>query len=210
MEISHCEVDRLQAQNVRWFIYGIRAVFILFLISWSCEVVRIGLEDYRNVQIKMLHPPENCIESNKTWLSTLATPFTWTYNTLFVAPIKSDCEEYMRLIHPSQVFLPRFPEALATTLANFILVPFEVFLDKFGDALRRFMDKFSVTERLFGIIVLIVMMIIPTLMAALLLTRPRTIVAAPVAVPLLKAPESKDRPLVIKEKKENDNVEDID
>jgi hypothetical protein len=184
---EHYELEKLQIQNVRWFIYGIRALFVLFLLSWTCEVVRMGLDDYRNVQIKIQNPPENCFPAEKTWAQTIATPFTWTYNALFVPPIKNNCEEYLRLIHPSQVFLPRFPEALATTLTNFILVPFEVFLDKFGDALRRFMDKFSLTERLFGIIVLIVMMIIPTILAAILLTRPRTLVQT---VPLLESPSS--------------------
>jgi hypothetical protein len=42
------------------------------------------------------------------------------------------------------------------------LTPFEVFLDRFGDALRHFMNKFNMAERFIGVIVLLVMTVLMT------------------------------------------------
>jgi hypothetical protein len=171
-------ITRLQHQNVRWFIYVTRFVFVLFVLSWTTEIVRISADDYSTYQHALHTPPDGCIPTNENqtttqlmW-ATLTTPFSWLYTSVFVPPIKSDCSEFVRQTNPIKLFLPRFPEALATTVAKFAMAPFEVFLDKFGDALRLFMDKFNVAERIMGVVVLLVMIIVGVVSMVFIMTRP--------------------------------------
>lgn len=145
------EIQYLQEENIRWSIYFGRGLVVLFIVSWALEVVRIGFEEYTNFQFDVINPPESCTEKNESW--SMYTPFTWVYTNLFIPPNKNDCLEYMRRTR-YKIFLPRFPEAFSTTITHFVLTPFELFLDKFGNALRFFMDKFTLMERGFGILTL--------------------------------------------------------
>jgi len=173
-------ITQLQNQNVRWFIYVLRFVFVLFLLSWITEIVRISADDYSTYQHTLNTPPEGCILSteNQTAMQvvwdTITTPFHWLYTSVFVPPIKSDCSEFVRQTNPIKLFLPRFPEALATTVAKFAMAPFEVFLDKFGNALRLFMDKFNVAERIIGVVVLLVVIVLGMVSMLFIVTRPTT------------------------------------
>lgn len=171
-------ITQLQNQNVRWFIYVVRFVFVLFLLSWVTEIVRISADDYSTYQHTRSNPPDGCIPlvENQTttqlvW-DTITTPFHWLYTSVFVPPIKSDCSEFVRQTNPIKLFLPRFPEALATTVAKFAMAPFEVFLDKFGNALRLFMDKFNVAERIIGVVVLLVVIVLGMVSMLFVVTRP--------------------------------------
>lgn len=168
----------LQNQNVRWFIYGVRMVMVLFVVSWATEIIRISADDYSTYQLILSNPPPHCVSlpTNQTtgqyvW-QTVTTPVQWLYTSVFVPPIKSDCGDFVRRTNPLKLFLPRFPEALATTVAKFAMAPFEVFLDKFGDALRLFMDKFNVAERIMGVIVLLVMIVLCMASMVFMATRP--------------------------------------
>ena len=166
------QIQDLQSQNVRWIIYATRAFFILFIVSCGIEVMRISADD-RAVYLHALHnPPEGCMpdapESTAWSWSMLhkpvSVPASWLYTTFFEAPIKSDCVDFYRRTNPMLLYLPKFPQAMANVGANFFLTPFVIFLDKFGDALRHFMDKFNVAERIFGVILLIATMLLATVL----------------------------------------------
>jgi hypothetical protein len=161
---------QLYSQNVKWAIYATRAFFILFIVSCGIEVLRISADD-RAVYVHALdNPPEGCVpivSQEWSWSmlhKPISVPVTWLYNTFFEAPIKSDCVEFYRRTNPVLLYLPKFPQAMANVGANFFLAPFIIFLDKFGDALRHFMDKFNVAERIFGVILLVATMLLSTVL----------------------------------------------
>jgi hypothetical protein len=167
---SH-SLQQLHSQNIKWFIYATRAFFILFIVSCGIEVLRISADD-RAVYVHALdNPPEGCVpivtQNHWSWSmlhKPISVPVTWLYNTFFEAPIKSDCVDFYRRTNPMLLYLPKFPQAMANVGANFFLAPFIIFLDKFGDALRHFMDKFNVAERIFGVILLVATMLLSTVM----------------------------------------------
>jgi hypothetical protein len=157
----------LRTQNFVMIVYSIRIFFYLFILSWTIEVVRLLANDRADYLTAVNHPPEGCFPVETSQYSiykTVTEPVKWLYSTVFEPPIKKDCVDYFRRTNPMLLYLPRFPQALATVAANFFLAPFIVLLDKFGDALRNFMDKFNVAERLFGVILLVVMMCLATAM----------------------------------------------
>lgn len=144
----------------------VRMFLICFLLSWTVELIRLLADDHAD-HVSLLHQmPVNCMdhktEPPSVW-TTLAMPFSWTYTTLFEAPIKRDCLDYFRRINRVKLYLPRIPQSFANVVSQLILAPFELFLDKFGDALRRFMDKFNVAERLMGVLFLMATLLAMTM-----------------------------------------------
>ena len=135
------QIQDLQEQNVRWSIYFVRSLVFLFIASWMLEVVRIGVDEYNRFQVD-LHNPPDCLFRNESWSISI-----WLYTNLFEPNAYNDCMEYLRRTR-FKIFLPRFPEAFASTATHFISIPFELFLDKFGNAIRVFMDKFNMIERI--------------------------------------------------------------
>ena len=140
-----------------------RGLIILFMVSWTVETARLLLDDQADYLAAVNNPPKGCIDE------TSESTATAIYNYLFEAPIKTDCVEFFRRTHPLKLYLPRFPQALANVLTHIILTPFEVFLDRFGDALRHFMNKFNMAERFIGVIVLLVMTVLMTVGVGFLL-----------------------------------------
>ena len=180
---SH-QLQQLQSQNVKWAIYATRAFFILFIVSCGIEVLRISAED-RAVYLHALdNPPEGCmpkIPQSTEWSwsmlhKPISVPATWLYTTFFEAPIKSDCVDFYRRTNPILLYLPKFPQAMANVAANFFLAPFIIFLDKFGDALRHFMDKFNVAERIFGVVLLVATMLLSTIVFGFIIWSGRSMV----------------------------------
>jgi hypothetical protein len=170
--IESYQLQQLQSQNVKWAIYATRAFFILFIVSCGIEVLRISADD-RAVYLHAIdNPPEGCVPkvpqtTEWSWSmlhKPISVPATWLYTTFFEAPIKSDCVDFYRRTNPMFLYLPKFPQAMANVAAHFFLAPFIIFLDKFGDALRHFMDKFNVAERIFGVILLVATMLLSTVM----------------------------------------------
>jgi hypothetical protein len=187
---SH-SLQQLHSQNVKWVIYATRAFFILFIVSCGIEVLRISSDD-RAVYVHALdNPPEGCVpiapQNHWSWsilYKPISVPVTWLYNTFFEAPIKSDCVEFYRRTNPMLLYLPKFPQAMANVGANFFLAPFIIFLDKFGDALRHFMDKFNVAERIFGVILLVATMLLSTVMFGCIMWSGRSMFQSPQIQPL--------------------------
>ncbi len=183
-------LQQLQTQNVRWMIYATRAFFVLFVVSCGIEVLRISADD-RAVYLHAIHnPPEGCVPTepaNKdttgwSWdmlYKPVSIPASWVYTTFFEAPIKSDCVEFYRRTNPMLLYLPKFPQAMANVAANFFLAPFVIFMDKLGDALRHFMDKFNVAERIFGVILLVAVMLLATVMFGFIVWSGRSMVPSP-------------------------------
>jgi hypothetical protein len=184
-------LQQLQTENVRWMIYATRAFFVLFVVSCGIEVLRISADD-RAVYLHAIHnPPEGCVptepaNTNDTtgwsWdmlYKPVSIPASWVYTTFFEAPIKSDCVEFYRRTNPMLLYLPKFPQAMANVAANFFLAPFVIFMDKLGDALRHFMDKFNVAERIFGVILLVAVMLLATVMFGFIVWSGRSMVPTP-------------------------------
>ena len=142
--------------------YMFRTLVVFFVIAWSVEVVRLAADDHADYISSMNNIPVQCLPyeegTGNSW--SLSYPFVWAYTFMFEAPIKTNCQEYFRRTNPIKLYLPRLPQAFANVVSQLILAPYEVFIDKLGDALRRFMDKFNMAERFIGIIILLFMMII--------------------------------------------------
>ena len=166
------DLQRLQTQNIVWCIYTLRIFFILFVVSCGIEIFRIAEDDRAYYLHAQNNPPEGCIPSvlvSDTWSwsilhKPISVPLTWLYTTLFVPPITNDCSEFYRRTNPMLLYLPKIPQATANVATSFFLTPFIMFLDKFGDALRHFMDKFNVAERIFGVVLLIATMLLSTIL----------------------------------------------
>jgi len=140
--------------------YLFRIFTLLFLVSWTVELVRLSAEDHADYVTMQHHTPSHCISSDTpsgVW-SIVTNPFSWAYTTMMEAPIKNDCMEFFRKTSRVKLYLPRIPQSLSNVVSQLLFSPFEMFLDKLGDALRRFMDKFNVAERVFGVAILLVLM----------------------------------------------------
>jgi hypothetical protein len=166
------DLERLHLQNTLWCIYTVRICFVLFIVSCGIEMFRIAADDRADYFHAVNNPPEGCIPSNMvlettwSWSSLhkpISVPLTWLYTSFFVPPITNDCSEFYRRTNPMLLYLPKIPQATANVATSFFLTPFIMFLDKFGDALRHFMDKFNVAERIFGVVLLISTMLLSTL-----------------------------------------------
>lgn len=142
--------------------YMFRTLVVFFVIAWSVEVVRLAADDHADYISSMNNIPVQCLPYEEGTVNSwsLSYPFVWVYTVMFEAPIKTNCQEYFRRTNPIKLYLPRLPQAFANVVSQLILAPYEVFIDKLGDALRRFMDKFNMAERFIGIIILLFMMII--------------------------------------------------
>lgn len=167
------DLQRLHVQNTFWCIYTLRICFVLFIVSCGIEIFRIAADDRADYLHALNNPPEGCIptsmvsETTWSWSSLhkpISVPLTWLYTTLFVPPITNDCSEFYRRTNPMLLYLPKIPQATANVATSFFLTPFIMFLDKFGDALRHFMDKFNVAERIFGVVLLIATMLLSTVL----------------------------------------------
>lgn len=197
------QVQQLQSQNVKWAIYATRAFFILFIVSCGIEVLRISAEERAIYLHAIDNPPEGCVPkvpqtTEWSWSmlhKPISVPATWLYTTFFEAPIKSDCVDFYRRTNPILLYLPKFPQAMANVATHFFLAPFIIFLDKFGDALRHFMDKFNVAERIFGVILLIATMLLSTVMFGFIMWSGKALV--PPSTLTIQSP-LQNRPLLLK------------
>ena len=168
IEISDKE-EILRHQNFIMMVYTIRVFFLFFILSWFIEVIRLSSNDHMDYMTALNNPPDGCLitETDQGWYliyKKMILPIKWLYTTVFEPPIKQDCMDYFRKINPMTLYLPRIPQALGIVAANFFLTPFIIFIDKFGDSLRHFMDKFNIAERLFGVILLLAFMVLSTAM----------------------------------------------
>ena len=141
--------------------YVFRMCIFLFLLAWSVELIRLCCDDHSDYLVLLRQTPQHCISEHSWSVSE------WMY-TIFEAPIKHDCKEFFRTTHRVKLYLPRIPQSLSNVVSQFLFSPFEMFLDKLGDALRRFMDKFNVAERMFGIIILLIVMVMCSLLLIIL------------------------------------------
>ena len=142
--------------------YVFRMCVSLFLLAWAVELARLSCDDHSDYLVLLQQTPQHCISEKAAW--SVTTSFEWMYTSMWEAPIKNDCKEFFRNTHRIKLYLPRIPQSLANVVSQFLFSPFETFLDKLGDALRRFMDKFNVAERMFGIIILLMFMVMFSLL----------------------------------------------
>jgi len=164
--------DRMQEIRMThylWTTYFLRLLGFLFIISCGVEMMRLSADDHAEYLHAYHNPPAHCFpdqpknESMWEWStisSTITAPFTSIYKSVFEPPITSDCAAYFRRTNPMLLYMPRIPQALSNVITHFFFTPCFVFLDMFGDALRHFMDKFNVAERMLGIIILVIGMVL--------------------------------------------------
>jgi hypothetical protein len=164
------QMASIQFSHFKWMTYTFRFLCMLFFISSCIEVLRLSADDHADFQYAYHNPPLNCLKEQvkSTWswsiiTTTIVYPFKSIYQSIFEPPVSSDCIAYFRKTNPMLLYFPRIPQAISNVIANFFLTPFVMFLNKFGDALRDFLDKFNVAERFFGIIILLFGMILSSI-----------------------------------------------
>jgi len=164
-------MEDIRFSHFKWMTYVFRFLFILFIVSSFIEVLRLSADDHAEFQYAYHNPPKHCFPETKNETSwewstitmTISYPFKSLYQMVFEPPMASDCTIYFRKTNPMLLYLPRIPQAISNVISNFFLTPFVMFLDKFGDALRDFLDKFNVAERFFGIIILLAGMVLSSI-----------------------------------------------
>jgi hypothetical protein len=168
------QMEAIRFSQFKWMTYVFRFLFILFITSSFIEILRLSADDHAEFQYAYHNTPKHCLggiggiggeTNNQSWswssiTTTISYPFKSLYQVVFEPPVASDCAVFFRKTNPMLLYLPRIPQAISNVISNFFLTPFVMFLDKFGDALRDFLDKFNVAERLFGIIILLAGMIL--------------------------------------------------
>lgn len=161
-------MEDIRFSHFKWMTYTFRFICILFLLSSCIEVLRLSADDHADFQYAYNNPPSHCVKDSTiqtewswyTVTSSIAYPFKSMYQTVFEPPVSSDCTAYFRKTNPVLLYFPRIPQAVSNVISNFFLTPFVMFLNKFGDALRDFLDKFNVAERFFGVIILLIGMVL--------------------------------------------------
>jgi hypothetical protein len=165
------KMDEIRFFHFKWMTRIFQFLFVLLVMSVCVEVLRLSADDHAEFQYAYNNPPEHCFTETtytetQTWdwlKSKISYPFKSFYKMTFEPPVASDCAVYFRKTNPMLLYLPRIPQAISNAISNFFLTPFVVFLDKFGDALRNFLDKFNVAERFFGIIILLAGMVLSSI-----------------------------------------------
>lgn len=207
-------IKKLHDENTLYFIYTVRAFFLLFITSWCVEVMRLYADDRADYLTAYHNPPAGCFPvPEKEWKwdwSMVYTPVTTVYNNFFEffeAPIKTNCNEYFRRINPILLYLPRFPQALANVATSFFLTPFVLFMDKFGDSVRHFMDKFNFMERIAGVTLLIVFLLLSMLLFGFMVWSQPRYVERPVLIEDKKITNG-NKKIVNGNKKNSNMIED--